>query len=562
MAFLDYPGLQRFTNRFKTWVNGIIGNSDMGTTATTVTGAIAEHTEQIESLQSVNPVLAVNEVGPDSSGNVNISTVDYAYNLVAGDAQSSSGHFIERTAGGSASISDGEAWVSTIRGNSVHNGYVPKTLDWEYAPGERQSGSDLSVQFDESTFVSYVLSNATITLSYESIWSADPALYGFTISGTPVSGDTITINYVKEVRGTIINATPSSFNSTGWNLFRYTTEYEGYSGYARVLKYSNQYGFWVGGSYTAIMFSPTFDGAKEPLSDVAGFFDVQSDGYVWVVGGDNTSTYVCMAWSDWTNGPDRQWEEYSTSTIDLSSIMEHFPFGLCRVGTVSDVIDFDIRTVTSNIGRISYSTTNLDDVKSTYSAWEYDEQWIYYVKNLPNVYDYSSLNGSYLASDHGLEFFDDTNVSLYATMLYGQNLRDKLRTDVLTISAQELTDVQKAQVQANIGIEIPSFNIPYMSQTLTGNGLSCYLRRWGRVVTFTIPGKAPTNSIKSGATIFTFPEAFKPMSGFTLIGNNGGWSSYSTFSVASTTGALTCKAAISGAIAVHGSYLANDLEGE
>lgn len=47
MAFLDYPGLQRFTSKFKAWVNGIVGNSDMGTTATTLTGAIAEHTDQI-----------------------------------------------------------------------------------------------------------------------------------------------------------------------------------------------------------------------------------------------------------------------------------------------------------------------------------------------------------------------------------------------------------------------------------------------------------------------------------------------------------------------------------
>ena len=458
MAFLDYPGLQRFTNKFKAWVNAIVGNSDMGTTATTLTGAIAEHTGQITALEAVDPVLAVNGTEPDPSGNVNISTVDYAYNLVSDDAQSSYGEFIERTTGGDASLSDGDAWLSSIRGRSVHTGYTPESLSFNVDKAERPEGVDTDIEatLNRNTFVQYVSQSGTIAILYTSSnWTVGgstvtPSNYGLTITGTPYEGDTITIYYTKEVRGTITNATPTSFNSTGWNLFQYTTAYEGYSGYAKVLNYSEQYGFLVGGTYTSLEFSETFDGAKTSLTVVSDAFVVPSDGYVWVVGGDNTSTYIHMTWSDWISGPSGGWAEYDVSTIDLSSIMANFTFGLCRVGTVADVIDFDLHTAISNIGRMEYSDANLATVKTNYSAWDYDENYIYYVKNTADSYQFS-VDGAYTASDHGIEYFTGTSVPLYATMLYGQNLRDKLRSDVLTKSAQVLSEAQQNQVIENLG---------------------------------------------------------------------------------------------------------------
>ena len=48
--------------------------------------------------------------------------------------------------------------------------------------------------------------------------------------------------------------------------------------------------------------------------------------------------------------------------------------------------------------------------------------------------------------------FIGTSVPLTASALYGQDLKNKLRRDVLTISQQNLTDTQKAQVQQNLGI--------------------------------------------------------------------------------------------------------------
>lgn len=452
MAFLDYPGLQRFTNKFKDWVNAI--------------------------LESVHPVLAVNNNLPDPSGNVEISTVDYAYNIAADDAQGSYGEFIERTTGGDASLSDGDAWLSSVKGRSIHTGYVAESLTFDVVNATRpeEVDTDIEATLNRNTFVQYVSQSGTIVILYTSSnWTVSgsivtPSDYGLTITGTPYEGDTITIYYTKEVRGTITNATPASFNSTGWNLFQYTTEYEGYSGYAKVLNYSEQYGFLIGGTYTSLEFSETFDGAKTPLTVVSDAFVVPSDGYVWVVGGDNTSTYIHMTWSDWIAGPSGGWAEYDVSTIDLSSIMANFPFGLCRVGTVADVIDFDLHTAISNIGRMEYSDANLATVKTTYSAWDYDENYIYYVKNTADSYQFSA-DGAYTASDHGIEYFTGTSVPLYATMLYGQNLRDKLRSDVLTISNQTLTPTQQKSARTNTqssgGITVNCGTITSLPATIT-----------------------------------------------------------------------------------------------
>lgn len=52
MAFLDYAGLARFKNKIQAWVQDITGNSDMGTTASTITGAVAEHTSDIAALDN------------------------------------------------------------------------------------------------------------------------------------------------------------------------------------------------------------------------------------------------------------------------------------------------------------------------------------------------------------------------------------------------------------------------------------------------------------------------------------------------------------------------------
>ena len=89
----------------------------------------------------------------------------------------------------------------------------------------RTTPDPITATIDRDTFVSYVSVSGTTTLTYTSDWSADPALYGVTVTGDPVSGDVITITYVKEVRGTITQANPSALISTGWNQYNHTEGY-------------------------------------------------------------------------------------------------------------------------------------------------------------------------------------------------------------------------------------------------------------------------------------------------------------------------------------------------
>ena len=63
-----------------------------------------------------------------------------------------------------------------------------------------------------------------------------------------------------------------------------------------------------------------------------------------------------------------------------------------------------------------------------------------------------TLNGAYTASDHGIEEIAGTTVGPVVVILYGQNLKAKLVSDTLTKSQQTLTEVEKKQVQDNIGV--------------------------------------------------------------------------------------------------------------
>ena len=483
----------------------LIGGADMGTEATSITGAIAEHSAAISGIEGAGYAKSVNNVAADSSGNIELTRVLYADNLVADDAQSSSGTFVERTTGGEASLSDGDAWLTQIRGNRIHENYVPETLNmtvtmmpriapspitaeidneayiaevgtagttyfaytagaWNLNPatygitvsndpvngdsitviwdGEedpemtvnavpRVAPSAMTATVDHDTFVAYVNSDANLNFTYNgSAWSANLALYGITVTGDCLSGDAIAVTYVKEVRGTIYVTAPTKFTSTGWNLYNHTKTY------ARVLKYHETYDFGVKGTYTKLQFSATESGEKSDITVTDGKFSVPSDGYVWVTGGNNTDTAIWMTWSDWNPGSEASYAAYTESTLDGTDIMSNFQNGLCQVGNVRDIVDFSIRLATSNIERMAYNAANLAAAKASGRDYEYDENYIYIVRETPVTYKISSsFDPTYQASDHGMEFFSGTTIPCFASMLYGQNLKDKLRTDVVTKSS-------------------------------------------------------------------------------------------------------------------------------
>lgn len=391
------------------------------------------------------PPLTVNNVQPDpETRDIDLQVVPLADNLTSDEAQINTGTYIIRTSGGEASISNGDAWLTEIRGNMEKTGAVDESIDASVTVG----ADHLTIEVDRDTFVSYVTQSGTVVLNYTNAWSANPALYGITVTGAPVDGDQITVVYVKENRGTFIVASPNSFVSTGWNLYNHA------AGYARVVNYSETYGFMIAGAYTAIAFAETLTGERETIEPVGGFFTLPEDatsGYLFVTGGNATTTEIWMTWSNWTEVPNGGvFEPYSQTSIDLSEVMVLFPYGLMKVANVYDEINLNTLRAYSRIEKLEYTQQNLDNVIASGVPYETDQGYIYAVKELPDSYTIS-IDGGYTASDHGTEMFVGTNVPLTATSLYGEDLKGKLRTDVVTISQQDLSTQQQAQVRMNIG---------------------------------------------------------------------------------------------------------------
>ena len=392
------------------------------------------------------PPLTVNGIEPDpTTRDLEIETVPLADNLTSEEAQINTGTFIERTSGGEASIADGAAWLSDIKGNQVKTGYVPEAIEMTVTLADPTTSTPIFASLDHDTFIEEASSSGTYTFTYSNAWDTDPATYGITVTGAPVAGDKIQVVYVKLNRGTITVANPTSFVSTGWNLYNHA------AGYARVVKYSDEYGFMIDGTYTGLKFAATLTGEQTAITPVDGYFTVPSDGYVFVTGGNNTDTEIWMTWSDWTEEANGGvFAAYSQTSIDLTGVMTDFPYGLMKVGNVYDEINLNVGKAYSRIQRLDYTDENLADVIASGVAYDTDTNYIYSVRVEPAVYTIS-LDGEYTVSDHGIELFIGTSVALTVSALYGNDLKGKLRRDVLTISEQTLSSAQKAQVLSNIG---------------------------------------------------------------------------------------------------------------
>ena len=413
--------------------------------------AVQNLTDNFESLDSIlgeTPATVNGIPVTEGTRDIKVDEVPLADNLTSDKTQYSEGTFVERTTGGSAPIEDGEATLLSIVGNRIHTGYVPETLTVTVAPVEREEGElPITVDFDADVFKSVVTTSGTTVFVYTSgEWNIDPETYGLTINGDPVNGDSITIVYVVEERGTITVATPTSFNSTGWNL------YDNSVGYARVVKYSDEYGYGIDGSFTSIAFSTTPDGAQTTVVVVDDAFVIPSDGYIHVTGGDST-TCIYPTWSDWI-GYHPTTEAYTDDEIDLTSVMAILSAGLCQVGDVRDEINFTFQTAVSRIQRIPYSLSALEAIIESGREYEVDENYIYAVRATP-ITTTISVDNTYTVNDHGIEFFEGTTVAPIVTMLYGNNLKNKLETDVVTKSQDVVNNLNSTAtdkaLSANMG---------------------------------------------------------------------------------------------------------------
>ena len=331
--------------------------------------------------------------------------------------------------------------------------------------------------------------------------SVDLATYGITIEGTPETNDTITVvytaatpdsvaqvSYTKGNQGTIYVPKPTAFSATGFNQCDpstmvlndmtissngYITGEEGsYVCYCKAVGgVTNGYvAYSEGGHIINIGWCASLPQESSnvvltgaSVTDTLASIPFNTDGYV-VVALDSTSD-ICIH-PKWSGAADTTYEEYvepsvitfpTTGTRNGSTVqLPLATYGMPAIGVVADTMDLEGHIYTQKIGHYAYSAANLATVQALGVPYEYDLNHIYYVLDTPIQYSIT-VSSFYTVNDWGTEEFIGTVVPVYAQTLYAQNLRDKLRTDVLTISPQDLTTGQQGQVYENLNLK--SFHI-------------------------------------------------------------------------------------------------------
>lgn len=450
--------------------------------AVTDVGNVSELNENADILDSelYSRVKSWNGLTPDENGNVQANTIPLADNLTSTYNTTNEGRFIIRTTSGASSVNEGQTGtLESILGEMDRIGYVPYSITLTVNKAARGEGEgDIDVYKDDATIIENS-SGGTITLTYDTNeWTASPAptggadplaFYGLTVVGTPKTGDEIVIVYTETVLGTIFPATPTGFVSTGWNLYNNQTQCARVAAYSDGA-YSNRYK--IVGAKTSVKFSYTEDGAKTTITpDMNGNFTIPDTGYVWVAGGDSTTTAIWATWGDWENNYVGEFKPYEENVIDISSVMaSYFPDGMMAVGNYHDEINLSTGQVFQRIERWENTDETMEDAVSSGQPFEYDDDYIYIVKTSVSPVGIS-IDNTYQMNDHGTELFSGTSVAVTSRTIYGTNLKNKLERDVLTISAQVLSSEQKAQVQNNLGVSqsVMKYNTPVNIPSANGN---------------------------------------------------------------------------------------------
>ena len=343
---------------------------------------------------------------------------------------------------------------------------------------------------------SWLLNHQTITLNDYglSISAGGVATTGDKITVTRINGTTTTaidVKYQKPDRGIITNATPSQFAASGFNQFNkdssdfYLSGYTISDGtivpstgkyvcYCRALAGSpSGYIAYSSGGYLisgAVGYCATIPSNGTQLTQTTEDWDkrdvyhaslmIEEDGYIAVAV--NSKDDLCMH-IRWDDEEDDIYEEYvAPSTITIPSTAKDdtslplASYGMPALGAIKDrlVMDSgtDEGTYIQKIERVAYTEIALQETINSGVAYDYDRNWIYRALTTPVNYTVTA-HALYEVNDLGTEEFLGTTVPVWAENLYGENLRNKLKVNTLTVSEQNppLNTSQKKQVQENLG---------------------------------------------------------------------------------------------------------------
>lgn len=474
-----------------------------GNPMNTLFGATKRLLRRLDS-QVKSKVNSVNYTLPDRYGNVEINRVSLADNIYSPENKTYTEEYIYRTSGGRSDIQTGVAQLSFLRGFTTVKGRVEENIEGQIISAHQSGDPDFdypSLVIDPAGWRNSTLggeSGAYIFMYNGTNWvyqsrTIELASFGLTVIGTVTLNDIITINYIKGVQGALCTIKPDKFTSTGLNLFdkdtmsmrNYTISSNGtitasvnmYVIYCKA-PFSDFSGYVVYDPNNSIIRVGYLDSLPEPGKTV-DTTDVTLDTTLSVCivpesSANSNVGYICVACTDpseicihprWSGSNDTVTEPYEASIVNIptedsnGNELPYIEIGLASVGSIADEINFDLKQYIKRIGYLPYSEANLEEVKSYGVDYDYDSRIILYV--LPEVIKYTlsdTISNTYNVNDYGVEYFDYSVVlglyndnKIYASQLYGENLRDKLRRDVLTISSQTLSEADKTQIRDNIG---------------------------------------------------------------------------------------------------------------
>lgn len=283
-------------------------------------------------------------------------------------------------------------------------------------------------------------------------------------SGTPNS--ILTVSYIAPEQGTILVSKPTAFESTGFNQFDKDSMYiqdasivngKIASNSGTYIAYCHAKGGVDNGyvAYSANAYIrnigwcanlPTIDESVVTTggssSGTLASIPFNEDGYVVVV---VTNISDLCIHPKWSGIEDTKYEDYvapdvitlPTTSIDSQALPLN-SYGMPAVGNVADRLNLDAGFYIQNIGQYDYSDSNLEYVQGLGVDYDYDATNIFYVLNDPIIYSVD-VDSIYNVNDFGTEEFLNTLVAVKAYMLYGQNLRDKLRIGVVEKGGDTMT---------------------------------------------------------------------------------------------------------------------------
>lgn len=360
-----------------------------------------------------------------------------------------------------------------------------------------------------------------------------PSEYGFTVKGTPIADDSAIVNYTKKYDEVLKISKPTGFKSIGFNQFNKGSDefpdkmyFEGYTidsdgnivaapgkcvAYVHVVGGLDR-GYQIFNGLTAL--DKVYWSATKPTTSTTGLSHLltenvelsedstiaaagnklikcylfDNDGYLVIATNNVDSLCVHPRWSGTSNWRDSEgfndYEDYTESTITfpLTGMEYHgidytivdLPlktYGIPSIGDVEDKFDLENLSYTQSISSIEYTPQNLSNVVSMGVPFSYDMERILFEMEKPIVYRLeATLDNEYVVCDYGTEEFLETDVEASNAILYGESLKDKLRTNVLTISEQSLSDSSKEQIGYNLGMRYRLVTKELADATVTVGG--------------------------------------------------------------------------------------------